>query len=193
VFRKLGITFTAIVLAALPLQGPVQAEFELTLFNPSVAVFSAALPAHARGTLFQNTRDVILIGLSGPELTLFRSAGEHETFSASAGNVRLLPRNAVKSIANETGEAPRVVIVQLKSAVGATCGCSSEIEQAICGCSSRRLPGLWAFAAGSVTLAGTSLTAAQPFWGSAPRGNTLLVGSHRCDCRRQAAPGPTLA
>jgi hypothetical protein len=98
----------------------------------------------------------------------------------------------VKSIANETGEAARVVIVQLKSAVGATCGCSSEIEQAICGCSSRRLPGLWAFAAGSVTLAGTSLTAAQPFWGSAPRGNTLLVAITSVRLQKASGTGPNI-
>jgi hypothetical protein len=152
------------------------ATSELALSNAWTAVFDLVLPDGAETALFQNTHDVILIGLQESRLSLVTAAGERQPIELGAGDVRWLPRHRFKSLVNRSGEQARAVAVEIKSRLGgASCECSGAVERVVCGCERRRLPGLWALATGTVTVAGTTLTSDRPSWGPGTRNNTLLV------------------
>jgi hypothetical protein len=139
-------------------------------------VFDLVLPDGAESALFQNTHDVILIGLQESRLSLVTASGERHPIELGAGDVRWLARHRFKSLVNRSGEQARAVAVEIKSSLGgASCECSGAVERVVCGCERRRLPGLWALATGTVTVAGTMLTSDRPSWGPATRNNTLLV------------------
>lgn len=152
------------------------ATAELALSNAWTAVFDLLLPDGAETALFQNTHDVILIGLQESRLGLVTASGERQPIELGAGDVRWLPRHRFKSLVNRGGEQSRAVAVEIKSgASGASCECAGAVERVVCGCERGRLPGLWALSTGTVTLAGTTLTSERPLWGPGTRNNTLLV------------------
>jgi hypothetical protein len=154
-----------------------QSRFELQLSNPAVAVFSLALPGPGRAAFFQNTRDVVLIGLQHSSITLIANDGNRQLVSLWPGDARFLPRNQFKSLFNENTNVFTGVVVEIKARPSdpQSCGCGAEVEKIVCGCASRPLPGLWAFATDAVTLAGTTLQTNEVWKGSAKRGDTLLV------------------
>jgi hypothetical protein len=152
------------------------ATSELALSNAWTAVFDLVLPDGAETALFQNTHDVILIGLQESRLGLVTASGERQPIDLGAGDVRWLPRHRFKSLVNRGGEQARAVAVEIKSGLGgASCECAGAVERVACGCERGRLPGLWALATGTVTIAGTTLTRDRPSWGPGTRNNTLLV------------------
>jgi hypothetical protein len=174
-----------------PPREPALGTFNLLLANHIVEVSALDLPPASHVRLRQNIYDVVVIALEDSTLTLAPPEGEGKDVQLNGGEVRVLRSFRVKELANNSGVNSRFVVVALKShgVEPGECGCSGEVERAICGCSSRHLPPLWALSIGGSTLAGVALQPGEKFAGASYRDDSLLVAVSRVQLQDEQASG----
>jgi hypothetical protein len=177
-------------------RGPSSASkdtrFQPLLENEHIHAFRLELPARATAPVYQNVHDVVWIAVTNSDMTLVDRQRRETVVRFRAGDVRLLRRNRVTSMRNSGRASLLGVLVELKRPVlaSAECNCATGIEQAVCGCGrNQHLPGLWAYSLGELTLAGTTLNAAQSFQAPARRGDTLLIAISPLELLDRATQG----
>lgn len=178
------------VLLFVPIREPALGKFDLLLANNIVEVFALDLPAASHVRLRQNMYDVVVVALEDSTLTLQPAEGERKELQLNSGDVRVLRSFSVQGLANNSGAHARFILVALKShgVEPGECGCSGEVERAVCGCSAQHLPRLWALSIGGSTLAGAGLEPGEKFAGASYRDDSLLVAVTRVQLQDEQAP-----
>jgi hypothetical protein len=187
--RMLAVCLMFLLFA--PPREPGLGTFNLLLANHIVEVSALNLPAASHVRLRQNIYDVVVIALDDSTLTLAPPEGEGKEVQLDRGEVRVLRSFQVKELANNSGVESRFIVVALKShgVEPGECGCSGEVERAVCGCSSRHLPQLWALSIGGSTLAGVALEPGEKFAGASYRDDSLLVAVSSVQLQDEQAKG----
>ncbi len=178
------------VLLFVPIHEPALGKFDLLLANNIVEVFALDLPAASHVRLRQNMYDLVVVALEDSTLTLLPAEGERKELQLNSGDVHVLRSFSVQQLANNSGARARFILVALKShgVEPGECGCSGEVERAICGCSERHLPRLWALSIGGSTLAGVALESGEKFAGASYRNDSLLVAVTSVQLQDEQAP-----
>ena len=156
-------------------QGP---KYQLILQNHSVRVFDLELPSGRQAPARDNIYDVFWIALDDTTLEIDQRGSGKKQFRMWNGDAHLLRARSVQSVVNLNRDPVRAVLVELRQhgLTGQTCGCTGEVESAICGCSgSVRLPLFWALVLGDLTLSGVTLPPSEAVEQQRNRGDTLLV------------------
>jgi hypothetical protein len=166
------------LLASLPgaaQQGP---KYQLILQNHAVRVFDLELPSGRQAPARDNTHDVFWIALDDTTLEIDQRGSGKKQFRMWSGDAHFLPARTVQAIVNLNRDPVRAVLVEVRQRglTGGGCGCTGDVESAICGCSRAvRLPLFWALVLGDLTLSGVTLPPSEAVEQQRDRGDTLLV------------------
>ena len=140
----------------------------------------------------ENLWDLVWIALDDTNLTLLPMEGDRQEINFRAGDVRFFRSFRIREFQNDSDEPFRGIVVELKqrNLTADACFCFGQIERSVCGCGApSHLPSLWAVGIGSITLAGTTLTADQSFTGARNRDDSLLVALTQLQLRDLADGG----
>lgn len=152
-------------------------HYSLLFHNSWAEVLGLDLPAGRVAPIHENQNDLLWIALDDQALTIEWADEQRQDLFLRAGDVRLMPSRALKSVFNSTGGAIHAAIVQihgLRIPYG-TCDCMRGVERYVCGCAHSHLPALWAEVVGELTLAGATLDPRQSVDESEDREDTLLI------------------
>lgn len=157
-------------------QRAVFPAYRLVFHNRYVQVFDLELGPDQKAPIHDNTNDVLWLSLDSGILEFESRDGTTRDFQFEAGDVRLFRRHEVSSLRNKTAGPAHTVILELPRLGRGGCGCSTDAERVVCGCSrAGRLPRLWALVLDGATLAETTLEPGQSLKEVSDRNDTLLV------------------
>jgi hypothetical protein len=165
-------------LASLPGAAQQEPKYRLILQNHSVRVFNLELPPGRQAPARDNIYDVFWIALDDTTLEIDQRGSGKKQFRMWSGDAHFLPARSVQAIVNLNRDPVRAVLVELRQRglTGAACGCTGEVESAICGCSrAGRLPLFWALVLGDLTMSGVTLPPSEAVEQQRTRGDTLMV------------------
>ncbi len=161
---------------------PTSAAYLSQLDNAHLHAFRLELPPAARVPVYAAHHDQVWVAISPARLRIEREDGRTDDLEIESGVARFFPAHQIKGVANESGAAVQLAIVELKHSSDAAegCQCTGVVAMTVCGCrNALRLPPLWAVSLGDVTLAGTTLNPGQSCCSTVRRGDTLLVAISR--------------
>jgi hypothetical protein len=164
-------------LLAAPIQPQAHGD-RLVLHNEYVQVFDLTLAPEQQAPMHDNIYDLLWIALDSGILQWESREGSITELQLEAGDVRLFLSHQINSLRNKTAGPLHSVTVELRRRrfVAGSCGCSSDVARAVCGCArAPRLPSLWALAIQGITFAETTLESGQSLNELNNRNNTLLV------------------
>jgi hypothetical protein len=158
-------------------------KYESVFENDVVAVYRLELSAEASIAPVQSSRDSFWVALNDSAVTFSLQQGSAPA-QLQAGDVRFFPSFATKLLINSGTALFRGVLIVLKprALISGDCECTGNTAKAVCGCKGAgHLESLWALNMGSVTLAGTQLSAGEAFRAAAQRDDMLLVAITEID------------
>jgi len=167
-------------------------HYQLIFHNRYVEVFKIELAPGRQAPIHDNIYDLVWIPLDNGILEVQQGNGERKQMQLDAGDVRFFRSHEVNSLMNNTHGPVHGVVVEIRrrGASRGNCGCTADVESAICGCGrSPVLPPYWALAIGEVTLAGTTLQSGQSFEAANNRDDTLLIAISRIQLRHEVNLG----
>ena len=175
------IRFFPIILAVLSIYGLAQSsesgQYQTKFENDVVAVYQLNLAAHASAPTLQSAHDTFWVSLTDSSLSFSREQSKSDV-RWQPGDTRFFPSFETNLLTNTGATEFRGVIIALKprGLISGACDCAGSTSKTICGCKGgTHLESLWALSLGSVTLAGTSLSAGESFRAAALREDMLLV------------------
>lgn len=186
--RKFPLALAVLGALVLSAQTSTEARFSPVFENTQAAVYSLELPPRARAAAFQGTHDVLWLALNDSTIA-FARRDRSDSIDLKTGDVRFFPEFRLASLSNGGAAGARGVLIEIKArGEMPVCGCSGDVERAICGCgAAAHLPPLWALGFGKITLGGTTLRAGQSFLGASYRDDMLLVAVTDVDLKDDAA------
>jgi hypothetical protein len=171
------VAFWVILACPALAQTPQAPHYSLVFHNPWAEVLDLDLPADRVAPIHENQNDLLWIALDDQAIEVQSADGQRQELFLRTGDVRLMPRRALKSVFNSTGGTIRAAIVQIQGlrVPDGTCDCMGAAERSVCGCARSHLPAFWAEVVGELTLAGTTLDPEQSVDESEDRDDTLLI------------------
>ena len=171
------VAFWVILACPALAQTPQARHYSLVFHNPWAEVLDLDLPADRVAPIHENQNDLLWIALDDQAIEVQAADGQRQDLFLRTGDVRLMPRRALKSVFNSTGRTIRAAIVQIQGlrVPDGTCDCMGAAKRSVCGCARSHLPAFWAEVVGELTLAGTTLDPEQSVDESEDRDDTLLI------------------
>ena len=166
-----------VFLMALFVQSSDSGRYQPKFENDVVAVYELELPARASAPILQSAHDTFWLSLTEAIVNFSGTRGKTDV-ALQAGDIRFFPSFETRLLTNKGASEFRGVMIALKphGLFSNGCDCSGNTGRSICGCKGGgHLESLWALSLGDVTLAGTSLGAAESFRAASVRDDMLLV------------------
>ncbi len=187
---RLVLVFLLLLWLRPQLSPAAASKYRLIFQNQYVEVFDLELDRDRQAPIHDNLYDVLWIALDGANLELQGVDGTRE-LELGAGDLRIFQKHAMKSLLNKTGGTIHAVVIYLRHGSGfANCGCLSEVERAICGCSDAgHLPDIWALAGSEFTLSQATLQPGDALREISERDDTLLVALRPLDLKHEVNAG----
>lgn len=151
-------------------------SYRLVFHNRYVRVFDAEIRPEQQAPIHDNANHLLWISLDTATVQFESRDGLARELHFDAGDARLFRTHEVASLRNKTGGTLHAAIVEMPRLGRGGCGCATDVESVVCGCSRQgRLPAFWALAIEGATLAETTLEPGQSLKESTVRDDTLLV------------------